>query len=77
MKNTTATDSSRYLPVAKAAEYLGMTPKALRCRVDRGTIPYRKIGGRLAFDRRELDRFIAESPGLSAAEVLGELRKAG
>ena len=43
-----------FLDVAGAAEYLATTPKAIYRLVERETIPFRRAGGRLLFDRREL-----------------------
>lgn len=50
---------ARLLDVDEAAEYLGAyTPSALRSMVKRRQIPHVKIGSRLLFDVRKLDRWI-------------------
>lgn len=54
-----------------AAEYLATTEKALRRLVARGAVPYRNpTGGRVIFDRDELDRWIAAGRGVSVREAL-------
>lgn len=51
----------RLMDIKDTAKYLGMTDDALRHKagVD---IPCVRIGGKLRFDRRELDRFIDGAP---------------
>lgn len=44
----------RLLDVEGAAEFLGLTEKAVRRRVERDVIPYRKVGRLLRFDPHEL-----------------------
>lgn len=51
----------RWLTVNECAEYLGTTPTAIRRRLARGTIPSKKLGGRVLIDRLQLDREIARS----------------
>jgi hypothetical protein len=53
--------SRRLLDIDQAAEYLGMSPVALRHKagVD---IPVVKIDVKLRFDRRDLDRYIDRAP---------------
>ena len=46
---------TRYLTYSEAAEYLSLTPDALRKRVERGQIPYIQDGRWVRFDREELD----------------------
>jgi excisionase family DNA binding protein len=48
----------RLLPVKAAAAYMGATVWAVRNLVWNQEIPFCKIGGRLLFDRTDLDRFI-------------------
>jgi hypothetical protein len=50
--------TQRLLDIDQAAQYLGMTPVALRHKAGCGEIVVVKIDGRLRFDRRDLDRFI-------------------
>ncbi len=48
----------RYLTLKEAAQYLGMTPKAVRHMVFRRQIPCAKRGRRLHFDRLDLDAWM-------------------
>ena len=61
---------TKLLDVPSAAELLGMTPKAVRQRVARKMIPFKKWGGRICFVRAELDSFIASLPGCELEEAL-------
>jgi excisionase family DNA binding protein len=45
----------RWLSVPAAADYLGMSEKAIRRRIERGTIVYTRNGTRILIDRRALD----------------------
>ena len=56
--------------LTEAAEILGITQKALRARVARQAVPYRKLGGRVMFVRAELERFIEALPGVSLESAL-------
>jgi excisionase family DNA binding protein len=49
---------SRLLTVAQAADYLGMTQKALRHKIAEGSVPAVREGGRLHLDREDLDHWI-------------------
>ena len=53
----------------KAAEHLDTTRSAIRNRVARGQLPYRKLGGRLMFDLDELDQLLENGPGRRLDEV--------
>lgn len=48
----------RYLDLPAAANYLGVTPEALRKKVDRGQMPYIRIDRRLRFDVTDLDHWM-------------------
>lgn len=48
----------RLLPVKAAAAYLGATVWAVRCLAWNQELPFAKIGGRLLFDRADLDAYI-------------------
>lgn len=43
--------------VEQAARILGISPKLLRCYIDRGEIKTRRFGTRVLVHRRELERF--------------------
>jgi len=47
---------------AEAARYLGLRPATLRNMRHRGTIEiaYYKIGGRVMYDRRDLDKYLEQ-----------------
>lgn len=66
--------SGRYMSVEEVAAYLGFSSKAVRHRVAQATIPYRKLGGRLLFDRVTIDAWYQSLPGVSKTEAQ---RKAG
>jgi hypothetical protein len=55
--------SQRLMDVEQAAQYLGMTPAALRhkCGIGEGPASVR-IDSKLRFDRRDLDHFIDRAP---------------
>jgi excisionase family DNA binding protein len=50
----------RLFTIAEAAEYLGRTPRAVECLIQRGAIPVTRIDGKRQLDRRALDRVITE-----------------
>ena len=58
-----------YLTTEDVAHLLGRTPKAIRRLVERGQLPYRKLGRRIVFLRAELDAFIEALPGVRPADV--------
>ncbi len=51
----------RFLDMHAAAEYLGLAYKGLAYRVQIRQIPFTRLGGSIRFDRRELDKFMAEN----------------
>jgi excisionase family DNA binding protein len=50
----------RWLSVTAAADYLGLSEKAIRRRIERGTIAYTRHGSRILVDRRALDEELAD-----------------
>ena len=64
--------SERYFTVDQVSAYLNRSPGAIRNLVMRKIIPYRKVGGRLAFDRIQIDRWVALSEGIDLEEILDE-----
>lgn len=50
--------TSPWLDTDGAAKYLSSTPAALRKMVQRRAIPVHRAGGRLLYDRRELDGYV-------------------
>jgi hypothetical protein len=66
------------LDVAAAATLLGTTERAIRARVSRRLLPYRKFSGRVVFVRSELEQFIAALPGVTLEEArLNLMMRAG
>ena len=57
------------LYVSDAASYLGCSQKAIRAKVDRRLLPFRRLGGRVVFVRSELEAFITSLPGTTLAEA--------
>jgi hypothetical protein len=57
------------MDLADAAAFLKATKRAVRGRVSRRQLPYRKLGRRLMFLRSELQRFVTELPGCSYTEA--------
>jgi excisionase family DNA binding protein len=55
---------SRWLDVAEATLYLGLTKSRLYRLTAARAIPYRKIGQKLIFDRYELDEWVEGFPRL-------------
>lgn len=60
----------KFLTIAEAAPPLGLTEKALRQRIFRGQLPYRKLGRRVLIPAEELERFLAALPGKTVAEAV-------
>jgi excisionase family DNA binding protein len=59
-------DHQALLTVRQVAEFLGMTPKAVYHRAERGQLPgVIHVGRSLRFRRTDLLRFIGEGRGLS------------
>lgn len=67
------------LDVASAAALLGMTDRALRARVARRVVPFRKLGGRVLFRRDELIEFFRRLDGCNLDQALANIqaRKGG
>jgi hypothetical protein len=62
--------SAEWLDVTGTARLLGLTEKAIRARVARRQIPYRRLGARIMFNRRELADFIDKLAGVDVGEAL-------
>ena len=59
----------KYLTKDEVARLLGRSPKAIEHMVERGQLPYRKLGRRVLFLREELEAFIEALPGVRPADV--------
>ncbi|MEP6889811.1 MAG: helix-turn-helix domain-containing protein [Nitrospirota bacterium] len=50
--------NKRFLNVKEAADYLGLAESTLYTMANQRRIPFTKMGRRLKFDRKELERWI-------------------
>ena len=57
------------LDINDAAALMGTTEKAVRQRVARRLLPFRKLGGRVIFLKEELEAFLRALPGCSLEEA--------
>lgn len=55
--------------VKAAALVLGCSEKAIRTRVSRQLLPFKRLGSRILFRRDELEQFLASLPGVSLQEA--------
>lgn len=60
----------RYLDAEGAADYLGMTPAAVRKAAERRVLPCAKLGRKLVFDTVKLDAYLNALPGVSLDEAV-------
>ena len=51
-------EPSGFVPVEGAADFLGLSPSAVRMHVKRGTLPFHKLGKRVLFDLAELRDYV-------------------
>lgn len=56
-----------WLTVERAAELLGVTPKAVYAKVSRGVLRAHRFDGRIYLSRRELDQAIRRTPTADGA----------
>ena len=52
--------TKRLFTIPQAAEYIGRSPKAVDCLIQRGAIPVTRIDGKRQVDRAALDRIISD-----------------
>ena len=64
------TEKLEILSVEELSKYISRTPSAIRNLVMRRKVPYRRLSGRLAFLKNEIDAWINNSPGLRVDEIL-------
>ena len=62
------------LTVAEVAERLGISERAVRQRINRGQIPFKRWNRRIFVPEDELDRFLKALPGCSVEEALEEVK---
>jgi excisionase family DNA binding protein len=65
----------KHLTVEQTAEELGLTPKAVRQRIARGQLPFRKLGKRVLIPVTELKTFLATLPGRTAKEAVAAVEE--
>ncbi len=66
---------TKYRSVAETAPSLGLTEKALRQRIFRGQVPYKKLGRRILIPTQELDEFLMALPGQTAEEAVAAVEE--
>ncbi len=62
------------MDIPHGAAFLGIPVKAARARIARGTLPYRRMGGRLVFLKTELEQFLQSLDGVNLHEALSNLK---
>jgi hypothetical protein len=62
------------LGVKEAAAYLNWTEQALRARIARRQVPFRRLGSRIIFIPRELDQFLAVLEGVSVEQAVERMK---
>lgn len=62
--------ATEVLDVAACAAFLGTTEIAIRARVRRRQLPFRRFGRRIVFLRAELTAYLAALPGCRPPETL-------
>ena len=65
------------LDMLTAAQFAGWIEKAMRARVERGRVPFKRDGGRIVFLQDELEAFLRGLPGVSVKEALENERARG
>lgn len=64
-----------YCDPVKAAEYLGMTKRALEYRTQKGDVPYYKLGRSKRYKYSDLDEWMKGFRVKTNAEVFAEAQK--
>ncbi len=62
------------MDIVAGAGFLGISDKALRGRVSRRQIPFRRLNGRIVFRTRDLEAWLDALPGVTVEEALENLR---
>jgi len=60
---------TQHFTIREVAALIGSTEKALRNRLARGQVPYRKLGRRVLIPADELEKFLSNLPGRTAQEA--------
>ncbi len=67
---------TRYLTLEETAQLTGSTIKAIRNRIARGQLPYRKLGRRIIVPEQDLKNFLEALPGRTAQEAVEAVEEA-
>ena len=67
----------KYMTVAKLAERWDTKEKAIRHRIARGQIPFKRLGRRILIPVDELERFESLLTGRNAAEAVAAVAEIG
>ena len=62
------------MSVKEGATWLGLSEKCLRRRIDRGLVPYRKVGRSILLWKSELEEWRGQLPGCDVATALENLK---
>lgn len=65
----------RYLTIAEAAIVLSLSENAVRQRIFRRQLPFKKYGRRVLIPSEELERFLEKLPGYTAVEAMAGLEE--
>ena len=65
------------MDVAAGAAFLGISERALRARIARRQIPFRRFHGRVVLVRSELEAFINRLRGCSLDDALSKVHDCG
>jgi excisionase family DNA binding protein len=58
-------ENGRYMPLSAVSVYVHLSEKTLYSKVCKREIPYVKAGGRLLFDKEEIDKWIVHVPAIN------------
>ncbi len=62
------------MSLKQAAEWLGLTEKSLRRRIDRHLVPHRRVGRNIMLWKTELESWREQLPGCDVEEALLNLK---
>lgn len=63
------------MDVAATASFLGDTEKGTRAKIARGLLPYHRLGSRVICLRDELEAYLRQLPGITAAEAIKNIAR--
>lgn len=65
----------KFIDVIEAAELLHLTPKALRLKVARRQVPFRRLGKLIRFYPQELEKYMSTLAGCGVAEAAAKIEE--